>query len=109
MVGQHSPKPRTISFTADAKPPLPTPIDRLNPFEFQERVPNTSRPLDLDGMTVLMGLDSPPTAPDPTLGLDLSLEAVVESPDTEEMEDPWSNDPATASWAPMMAEVCTHL
>lgn len=90
------------------KPSLPTPIDQPNPFEFQERVPNTSRPLDLDGMTVLTDLDGP-IAPDPNLGLGMDFEPVVESPEEEETEElPWGNDPATATWAPMMAEVISN-
>jgi hypothetical protein len=45
-----------------------------------------------------------PDAPDPNVGLELDLERVVESPEEEE-ELPWGNDPSTATWAPMMAEV----
>jgi hypothetical protein len=106
LVGQPSPKPRTVSFANDVKPIIHTPIDLPNPFEFQERVPNTSRPLDLDGMTVMTGLEvGTPAISDPNVGLDMDLEAVAESPGEEAEELPWGNDPATATWAPMMAEV----
>jgi hypothetical protein len=58
-------------------------------------------------MTVLTDLDGP-VAPDPNLGLSMDFDPVVESPEEEEVEElPWGNDPATATWAPMMAEVCT--
>ncbi|KAF2034502.1 hypothetical protein EK21DRAFT_97583 [Setomelanomma holmii] len=80
-VGQGSPKRRTMSFANDVKPVLPTPIDLPNPFDFQERVPDTSRPLDLDGMTVMTGLEvDTPAAPDPTIGMNLDLEAVIFGP-----------------------------
>jgi hypothetical protein len=59
-------------------------------------------------MTLMTGLNmDSPAVPDPSIGLELDLEPVVESPDEEEEEEelPWGNDPATATWAPMMAEV----
>jgi hypothetical protein len=74
-------------------------------------VPNTSRTLDLDGMTVMTGLEVDiPVSPDAKFGLNLDLEPVVESPEEEAEElAAWSNDPATATWAPMMAEVKSAL
>jgi hypothetical protein len=63
-------------------------------------------------MTVMTDVDmDAPAAPDPNMGLDVELEPVVESPEEEEEEEelPWGNDPATATWAPMMAEVNSTL
>jgi hypothetical protein len=61
-------------------------------------------------MNVMNDIDmDAPTAPDPNMGLDVELEPVVESPEEEEEELPWGNDPATATWAPMMAEVNSTL
>jgi hypothetical protein len=57
-------------------------------------------------MTIMTGLEiDSPMIPDPNAGMDLDLEAVAESPEEETEELPWGNDPATATWAPMMAEV----
>ncbi|KAJ4373781.1 hypothetical protein N0V83_002520 [Neocucurbitaria cava] len=104
-VGQRSPKPRAVSFTNETKPPLPTSIDIPAPFSFHERQPVSTRPLDLDGMTVMTDVDHS-AVPDLNLGLNLDLEPVVESPEEDEVEDlTWGNDPATASWGPMMAEI----
>lgn len=101
-VGQRSPKPRAVSFTDDAKPHLPTPIDQPNPFDVP---PSVRRPLDLDGMTVMTDADVP-DASNPEVGLSMDLEPVVESPDEEQVEEmPWEKNPETASWAPMMEEV----
>jgi hypothetical protein len=58
-------------------------------------------------MTINTGSET--AIPDPNIGMDLDLEPVAESPEQEEEELPWGNDPATASWAPMMAEVNTSL
>jgi hypothetical protein len=59
-------------------------------------------------MTIMTELDmEDPIAPDPNVGLDLELEQVVGSPEEEE-ELPWGDDPSTATWAPMMAEVCKN-
>jgi hypothetical protein len=56
-------------------------------------------------MTIMTGSEADmPAIPDPNIGVDLDLEPVAESPEQEE-ELPWGNDPATATWAPMMAEV----
>jgi hypothetical protein len=88
------------------KPSLPTPLESQNPFDFQERVPTTSKALDLDGMTIMTGLEvDSPVIPDPNAGMELDLEPVAESPEDNTEELPWGNDPATATWAPMMAEV----
>lgn len=60
-------------------------------------------------MTVMTDADAP-AAPDLNPGLHLNLEPVVESPEEKEVEElPWGNDPATAAWAPMMAEVSLAL
>lgn len=53
-------------------------------------------------MTIMTGSEMP-EAPDPNIGMD--LDPVAESPEQEAEELPWGNDPATATWAPMMAEV----
>jgi hypothetical protein len=105
MVGLRSPKLRPVSFSTDTKPLLPTPIDQPNPFEL---IPTTTRPLDLDGMTVMTDVDMP-VASDSNLGMSLDLGPVVESPEEEDEEEelPWGKDPATATWAPMMEEVPT--
>jgi hypothetical protein len=61
-------------------------------------------------MTIMAGSDADmPAIPDPDIGMDLDLEPVAESPEQEAEELPWGNDPATATWAPMMAEVNTAL
>jgi hypothetical protein len=57
-------------------------------------------------MTIMAGSEvDMPAVPDPNIGMDLDLEPVSESPEREAEELPWGNDPATATWAPMMAEV----
>lgn len=101
-VGQRSPKPRAVSFANDTKPSLPTPIESHNPFDFQEPIPTSTRPLDLDGMTIMTGSEMP-SAPEPNMGME--LDSVAEIPEDETDELPWGNDPATATWAPMMAEI----
>jgi hypothetical protein len=59
-------------------------------------------------MTIMSGLeDDTPVVPDPNMGIELDLHPVVESPEEETEDLPWGNDPATATWAPMMAEVNT--
>jgi len=69
-------------------------------------VPSTSRPVDLDGMNLMSDVEvGIPASPDSNLGLGLDLEPVVESPEQEAEELAWGNDPATASWGPLMAEV----
>lgn len=59
-------------------------------------------------MTVMTDVDAP-AAPDMSLGLNLNLEPVAEGPEEEVEEMVWGNDPATAAWAPMMAEVSPAL
>jgi hypothetical protein len=49
--------------------------------------------------------DNTPAIPDPSIGMDLDLQAVAESPEHEAEDLAWGNDPATATWAPLMAEV----
>ncbi|KAH7381579.1 hypothetical protein BKA66DRAFT_119699 [Pyrenochaeta sp. MPI-SDFR-AT-0127] len=106
-VGQQSPKARTVSFANDSKNSLPTPTDMPSSFDFRERNSVSIRPLDLDGMNIMTDLDDP-AVPDSNIGMSLDLEPVAESPEEAEKADeelPWGNEPATASWAPMMAEI----
>jgi hypothetical protein len=49
--------------------------------------------------------DDIPAVPDPSAGMNLDLQSVAESPEEEAEDLPWGNDPSTATWAPMMAEV----
>jgi hypothetical protein len=57
-------------------------------------------------MTIMTGLEvESPITPDPNAGMDLDLQPIAGSPEEETEELPWGNDPATATWAPMMAEV----
>ncbi|KAH4001229.1 hypothetical protein HBI56_010660 [Parastagonospora nodorum] len=101
-VGQRSPKPRTVSFTKSVISP---PAESHDQFDYQDPVPPTAKSLDLDGMTIMTGLeDNTPAAPDPSTGMDLDLPPVAESPEHEAEDLSWSNDPATATWAPLMAE-----
>ncbi|KAF1913489.1 hypothetical protein BDU57DRAFT_589156 [Ampelomyces quisqualis] len=75
--GQPSPKIRTISFANDTKPALSTPLDSHNPFDFQERILASNRPLDLDGMTIMAGSEADmPAVPDPNIGMDLHSEPI---------------------------------
>ncbi|KAH7079363.1 hypothetical protein BKA63DRAFT_563997 [Paraphoma chrysanthemicola] len=104
-IGQRSPKRRAISFADDTKPALPTPLELANPFDFQERVPNTSRPLDLDGLTVTTGMEvDTSVAPDTSIDLNLDLEPLGENNEVEAELAAWNSDPATARWGSMMAE-----
>lgn len=66
--------------------------------------------MDLDGMNIISNIL---TSPGLSIGLD--LEAVEEVPHTESIteiqrtnddEQEWANNPATASWGPLMEEVC---
>lgn len=93
-----------MSFTHDAKPLLPTPLDKPNPFEFNSPA---NRPLDLDGMNIMTRI-SGPTSQTSDLEMNMDLGPLSESPedDADEIEElPWGNAPATASWAPLMEEV----
>lgn len=57
-------------------------------------------------MTIMTGVeDNTQAVLDPSTGMDLNLQPVTESPEQEAEDLPWGNDPATATWAPMMAEV----
>jgi hypothetical protein len=97
-----------VSFTNDTKPALTPPDDAHNQFTYQIPSPPTSKPLDLDGMTIMSGLeDDTPAVPDSNMGMELDLQPVAEGPGEETEDLPWGNDPATATWAPMMAEVNT--
>ncbi|KAF1947208.1 hypothetical protein EJ02DRAFT_417803 [Clathrospora elynae] len=100
-VGQRSPKSRSISCINEKKPSPHTPINPPNSFG-----PTTAtRPVDLDGMTVMTDIDAP-VAPNPTIGIYLDLQPVVESPEEEQAEElPWGNAPETANWAQMMEEI----
>lgn len=95
-----------MSFTDDVKPALPTPTDLPSAFDFSERVSGSSRPLDLDGMNIMGDIETP-SAQDPNFSMHMELEPVAESPEEEVEQLPWGNDPATSSWAPLMAEVKT--
>jgi len=65
------------------------------------------RSLDLDGMTVMPDLFMPPVGSNHHLGLEPTLPPVHKSSAEEKVEDQhWANAPATATWAPMMEEVC---
>ncbi|KAF1841324.1 uncharacterized protein K460DRAFT_318140 [Cucurbitaria berberidis CBS 394.84] len=86
-VGERSPKPRATSFNK-TNPSFPTPTMLPNAFDFHEHEESPTMRLDLDGMTVMTDVNAKPT---------------VESPSVEELT--WSNDPATATWVPLMAEV----
>jgi hypothetical protein len=95
-----------VSFTNETKSAAHTPVDVPYSFEIQQGASNTNRLVDLDGMNLLSDMEVDiPAIPDPNIGLEMSLELVVESPQ-EDVEDlPWGDDPSTASWAPLMAEV----
>lgn len=104
MVGQRSPKPRTISSGSATRPSLPIPIDQLTTFAPSARKP----PLDLDGMTVMTDVHMPVMLANQHQHLEMEpdLQPVRESSEEGEVEDlPWGNAPATATWAPMMEEV----
>ncbi|KAF2626000.1 hypothetical protein BU25DRAFT_396170 [Macroventuria anomochaeta] len=104
--GHRSPKPRTVSFVSDSKPPPLTPTDLPTSYEFSKRRGST-RLVDLDGMNIIADVHT-----SHTLNLDLELEPVEEIP-TEtiaqvrrsqvDVQD-WENNPATASWGPLMQE-----
>ena len=57
-------------------------------------------------MTIMTGLeDNTQAVPDRDMSMDLDLQPVAQNPEHDAEELPWGNDPATATWAPMMAEV----
>ncbi|KAF2131866.1 hypothetical protein P153DRAFT_354555 [Dothidotthia symphoricarpi CBS 119687] len=109
LVGQPSPRPRTTSFTCEAKPPQLTVDDLSNPFHVYDQKLNIAGPLDIDGMTIMGDMEAHPASiADLGSNLDMSINlAPVERPpkDDDVEELPWGDDPATASWAPMMAEM----
>ncbi|EAT91791.1 hypothetical protein SNOG_00296 [Parastagonospora nodorum SN15] len=106
---EHSPAASSVGLTAPVsftKSVISPPAESHDQFDYQEPVPPTAKSLDLDGMTIMTGLeDNTPAAPDPSTGMDLDLPPVAESPEHEAEDLSWSNDPATATWAPLMAEV----
>jgi hypothetical protein len=66
--------------------------------------------LDLDGMTVMSDVDAP-TVPGSGLAISLDLEPMEEmleeNAEKTQIDVPeWGDSPATASWGPLMAEVC---
>jgi hypothetical protein len=81
-------------------------------FHYHEHI-TSAGPLDLDGMTVVSGVNTT-SVPDPDAGMSLDLGPVVKQifPDNAQegqIEVPeWGDSPATASWGPFMAEVCFH-
>jgi hypothetical protein len=76
------------------------PPDLPTRSEVQEYGSDNNRLLDLDGMNVLTRLGYSSAR----LGMD--LESAVASPEDDDTEDlPWGDELATATWAPMMAEV----
>lgn len=93
----------------DSKPALPTPTELPTTYDFSERRGST-RLVDLDGMNIVTDVRT-----SPSLTLDLNLEPVEEIP-TETITEiqrnrqvdvqDWENNPATASWGPLMQEVC---
>jgi hypothetical protein len=109
-VGLQSPKLRTRSVsTTDGKPTLQTisviQDSMSNPFETMDfgqiPIPNTTtRRVDLDGMTVMTGLD--PAVED--LSMSLDLERVDEDPEEGNMFDV-PDSPATAAFAPLLNEI----
>jgi hypothetical protein len=103
-IDQRSPKPQTTtSFKREADSYMPTPHEKSNPFEL---TPSRTRPLDLDGMTVMMDAEGSENA-ESDMGMIIDLEPVAEVSeiDKEVEELPWGNSPAFASWAPLMEEV----
>ena len=107
MLGIQSPKPKTRSLSiTDHKPPSLSPrsvILDATPNSFDSigfthtQVPVTiSRKVDLDGMTVMTGVDSVPD-----LSLSLDLERVDEEGNMFDAPD----SPTTAAFAPLLNEI----
>jgi hypothetical protein len=70
----------------------------------------STKRVDLDGMNIISNILT-----SPGLNMGLNLETVEEVPHTESIieiertpddEQEWANNPATASWGPLMEEVC---
>jgi hypothetical protein len=105
IVGQQPPKPHTASLPDETIVEMPPPPTLPKQFDVQEHVPNNDRSLDVDGMNVLIRLEASSTR-DPNSGLRTDLElAAARRGDDDAGDLPWGNEPATATWAPMMAEV----
>jgi hypothetical protein len=105
MLGQQSPKPSIVSSSSVTRPPasLPAPIDQPTTHSSSE----TMRSLDLDGMTVMPDLFPPPVGSNQPLSLEPVLPPVHKSSAEEKGRGQhWAHASATATWAPMMEEVC---
>jgi len=103
--GQQSPKPSIVSSSSMTRPPvsLPAPIDQPTTHSSSE----TMRSLDLDGMTVMPDLFPPPVGSNQPLSLEPVLPPVHKSSAEEKGGGQhWAHASATATWAPMMEEVC---
>jgi hypothetical protein len=110
MVGQHTPKPRASSFTDGFRPAQPTPNDVPHPFEFGQHASDTSRLVDLDGMKFMSDVEPDISiVPSGNNDFEMHVEPIVKSPEEVEEEMPWGDDPATATWGPLMAEVSDAL
>jgi hypothetical protein len=92
-----------------ALPALPTPTDLPTSYDFTE-IRGSARLVDLDGMNIIADIRT-----SPTMNVDLDLEPVEEIPAETITEiqrnrqvdvHDWENNPATASWGPLMQEVC---
>ncbi|KAF2254378.1 hypothetical protein BU26DRAFT_582928 [Trematosphaeria pertusa] len=103
-VGQHSPT------QSDAKPPPPLPSPPLqsetpnNQFHFSCAPISASRPVDLDGMTVLPDFAPLTTTTNRSLSLDLDLHPLHEASEDSSMLDV-PDSPTTAAFAPFMSEI----
>jgi len=116
----HTPRPRTNSMATDNKPALPSPssivsdtmpshFDHMN---FGHNIPTTSGSVDLDGMTVMSGME--PTHSTSELGLSLDLPPVFEMAEGDlneqmregvDVSDEAPDSPTTAAFAPFMEEI----
>lgn len=98
-----------MSYTHEKKPSVPTISSPSDPFDIYDQHLNMTRPLDLDGMTLITDAQAesvPVPDLDTDLGMPLDLAPVEEPAKEDDVEElSWGNDPATAAWAPMMAEV----
>ncbi|KAJ4323389.1 hypothetical protein N0V94_001861 [Neodidymelliopsis sp. IMI 364377] len=104
-----SPKPRTVSFVGDSKPSLPTPTDLPTSYDFSEGRRPSTKLVDIDGMNIMFDVRISSAS-----DLDIDLEPVEEIPTqhTKEIQvrrppveiSDWEDNPATASWGPLMQE-----
>ena len=109
MIDRRSPKPHTVLLTDVTTVQVQRHDNGQSQTEAQEhQLDNNNKSLDLDGMNVptrpglSFALDS-----NPDMNLGMNLEPLVASSENDDAEAlPWGNEPATATWAPMMAEVC---